>query len=90
MYIYSFLALLVVWNVIVFFLYGLDKTKSRRGKWRISEATLILCAIFMGGIGALCGMYVFRHKTRHLKFKLGVPIALGVNAFLIAGLFLLK
>ena len=69
----------VAWNVTTFALYGIDKRRSKKGKWRISEATLIACAFLMGGVGALLGMSVFRHKTKHLKFKMLVPLAIIIN-----------
>ena len=64
---------LVFINVLTFLLYGIDKWKARRGKWRIPEETLIWLAIVGGSIGALLGMYLFRHKTRHKRFTLGIP-----------------
>jgi len=70
---------LVIWNLIVFVVYGLDKRKAKRGDWRISEKALLLMAAFMGGTGALFGMRIFRHKTKHLKFKIGVPLLLVLN-----------
>jgi len=72
-------AVVILWNIITFAMYGIDKRKAQKKKWRISESTLILCAFLMGGAGALGGMSVFRHKTNHLKFKLLVPIALAMN-----------
>ena len=60
-------------NVVTFFIYGIDKWKARRGKWRIPEDTLIWLAIAGGSIGALLGIYLFRHKTQHKKFTLGIP-----------------
>lgn len=69
----------LVWNILVFFLYGADKRKARRGNWRVSEKTLLLSAVLMGGAGALLGMRVFRHKTKHIKFQVGVPLALILN-----------
>ena len=71
--------ILIVWNIIVFAMYGLDKQKAKRNSRRISEKTLILSAVFMGGTGALLGMQIFRHKTRHIKFKIGVPLLLILN-----------
>jgi uncharacterized membrane protein YsdA (DUF1294 family) len=53
-----------------------DKLKAKRGAWRIPEATLMGIAAVGGSIGALIGMYCFRHKTRHLKFALGLPLIL--------------
>ena len=56
-----------------------DKKKARRGAWRIPEATLLGIAVFGGSIGAIIGMYLFRHKTRHMKFSLGLPLILAVQ-----------
>lgn len=56
-----------------------DKKKARRGAWRIPEATLLGIAVLGGSIGAIIGMYLFRHKTRHLKFSLGLPLILAVQ-----------
>jgi len=71
--------ILATWNIAVFAIYGLDKRKAKRGAQRISEKTLLFTAAIMGGVGALLGMYSFRHKTKHLKFKIGVPLLLVVN-----------
>lgn len=65
--------ILLVINVITFFTYGIDKWKAKHGKWRISEATLLLLALLGGSIGAWLGMKEWHHKTMHLKFKYGVP-----------------
>lgn len=65
--------ILVIINVITFFMYGIDKWKAKHDKWRISELTLLMLAIFGGSIGALAGIKVWHHKTFHLKFKYGVP-----------------
>ena len=72
-------AVFVAWNIFTFVLYAIDKQRARTNKWRISEATLIACAFFTGGVGALLGMHIFRHKTQHIKFKVLVPIAIVVN-----------
>ena len=74
-------ALIIIgaWNVIVFVMYGLDKLKAKRGWARISEKTLLLSAAFLGSLGALLGMAAFRHKTKHTKFLLGVPLLLIAN-----------
>ena len=63
-------------NVVAFFLYGLDKYKARRQKWRIPEYTLLLLAFIGGGIGASAGMALFHHKTRKTKFRVCVPLAI--------------
>ena len=66
-------------NVIAFMVYGIDKLKAKKGKWRIPEATLLLLAIVSGSIGAWCGMKVWHHKTMHKKFKYGVPLILMIQ-----------
>ena len=63
-------------NVLTFLAFGLDKWKARRDRWRIPEATLLLLAVLGGSVGALLGMWVFHHKTKHLKFVLGLPLIL--------------
>lgn len=60
-------------NALAFIVYGIDKLKARKGRWRISEATLLLLALVGGSIGAWLGMKVWHHKTMHLKFKYGLP-----------------
>ena len=61
-------------NIATFFLYGIDKYKARKGRWRISEATLLMMAFIGGSIGAWSGMRLWHHKTMHKKFKYGIPI----------------
>ena len=63
-------------------LFGFDKEKSRRHAWRISESTLLLSAFLGGAPGALFGMNFFRHKTQKLKFRILVPLALLLWAWL--------
>lgn len=63
-------------NVIAFIVYGIDKLKAKRGKWRIPESTLLLLAAIGGSIGAWLGMKVWHHKTMHKKFQYGVPLLL--------------
>ena len=67
---------MVLINLLALALMGIDKWKARRGRWRISEKTLFLAAIFGGSIGSLAGMYLFRHKTKHLRFTIGIPVIL--------------
>ncbi|MDO4171473.1 MAG: DUF1294 domain-containing protein [Prevotellaceae bacterium] len=69
-------------NIISFVLYGMDKYKAKRGKWRISEATLLTMAVIGGSIGAWTGMKVWHHKTMHKKFTIGVPLVLTLQAAL--------
>lgn len=64
-----------------------DKLKAKRGAWRIPEATLMTIAAIGGSIGSLIGMYLFRHKTRHPKFTVGIPVILVLQILL--GIFLM-
>lgn len=74
-----FLLYLLIINAAAFLLMLIDKQKARKNRWRIPESTLILSAALGGSIGALAGMYTFRHKTKHLKFTLGIPAILIVQ-----------
>ena len=68
------LGYLLAVNITSFLLYGIDKYKAKKGRWRISEATLLLMAVIGGSIGAWAGMRLWHHKTMHKKFKYGIPI----------------
>lgn len=70
---------LVVVNVVSFIMYGVDKRKAKRNRWRTSEARLLAIAVAGGSLGAWMGMYAFRHKTQHLKFKYGIPVIIGLQ-----------
>ncbi len=74
-------------NLIGFFIMGIDKRRARKNKWRVQEKTLFLIALLFGSIGVLTGMYVFRHKTRHLSFKLGIPAIIAVQVLLVVLIF---
>ena len=65
----------LVINLIVFFVYGIDKYKAVHKKWRIPETTLLFAAVF-GVVGALAGMSFFHHKTKKSKFYITVPLLL--------------
>ena len=67
---------LVLINAAGLLIMLLDKKKARRGAWRIPEKTLLGVAAAGGSIGSLVGMYTFRHKTKHIKFTLGIPLIL--------------
>ena len=67
---------LVLINLAAFVLMGLDKRKAKKNLWRIPEKTLFLSAILGGSAGAIAGMYVFHHKTRHWYFVIGMPLIL--------------
>ena len=79
---------LIIVNALGFALMLIDKQKARRGKWRIPEATLMGVAAIGGSVGSLLGMYTVRHKTRHIKFTLGIPAILVLQ--LIAAFLLLR
>lgn len=72
----------LILNIITFFLYGIDKYKAKRGKWRISEAMLLAMAVIGGSVGAWTGMKVWHHKTMHKKFTIGVPLVLALQTAL--------
>ena len=82
-------AYLIVLNLLAFLLMGLDKAKARRHRWRIPEKTLFLSAILGGSIGAIAGMQLFRHKTKHASFRIGMPCILVLQLAL-AAYFILK
>ena len=63
-------------NIIGFVLFGIDKRRAVRHAWRIKESTLFITAIIGGSVGCIIGMQVFRHKTKHMKFVIGMPLIL--------------
>ena len=73
---------LILINIITWIIYGLDKWKARRGKWRVPERVLLLLALAGGSIGALAAMTMFRHKTQKAKFSVGVPLILILECVL--------
>lgn len=77
---------LLIVNNVAFFLMGIDKKKAQTGAWRIPEKTLFLSAILGGGVGAIAGMQLFRHKTRHRSFVIGMPLILLAWVILLAAL----
>ena len=74
---------LILINLISFSLMGIDKRRAIRNRWRISERTLFLTALLFGSIGAIAGMHVFRHKTQHPTFRIGMPAILILQIILI-------
>ena len=74
---------LIFINVITFIVYGCDKLKAKKGKWRIPESTLLLLALVGGSIGAWCGIKVWHHKTLHKQFKYGIPFIMAVQIALV-------
>ena len=79
---YSLYYLLAV-NSLTFLLYGIDKYKAKKGRWRISEATLLKMAAIGGSIGAWAGMRTWHHKTMHKKFKYGIPVIIIMQIALV-------
>ena len=71
-----FLIYIAVINVIAFAVFGIDKLKAVKNKWRIPEKILFLLSIIGGSVGGLLGMYTFRHKTQKTAFKFGIPLIL--------------
>ena len=69
----NILLYLLIINIIGFFMMWSDKRKAKKGKWRIPEQTLFIVTAIGGGIGTIAGMYTFRHKTKKLKFTIGLP-----------------
>ena len=85
-------AVLLVWlaviNLVTFAVYGIDKAKAKRGAWRVPEKTLVLLPLLGGSLGALLGMKVFRHKTKHWYFVWGIPLILVAQIALAIWLYL--
>ncbi len=79
---------LIAINALAFLLYGIDKYKAIKGKWRIPERKLLGVAIAGGSLGSLLAIWTFKHKTLHKKFSLGIPFILCIQIGLI--LFYLK
>ena len=84
------LVYLLLVNAAGFFIMLADKLKARRNQWRIPEATLMLVAAIGGSVGSLIGMYTVRHKTKHLKFTLGIPLILAVQLVGLTWLMILQ
>lgn len=78
-------------NVIGFLIMGIDKLKAKNGMWRIPENTLFLFAFLGGGIGTTAGMYAFRHKTKKMKFVIGMPAIVILEVLILVYLkFMIK
>lgn len=74
---------LIIINAAGFLLMLVDKYQARKNLWRIPESTLMTIAAVGGSLGCLAGMYTFRHKTRHPKFTIGIPVILAIQVALI-------
>ncbi len=80
---------LLIINAVGFVLMLVDKQKAKRNLWRIPEATLMGVAAIGGSAGSLIGMYAFRHKTKHPKFTIGIPLILAVQIAAVIWLMIL-
>ena len=81
---------LIVTNVVTFFMYGVDKWKAKRSRWRISEAALLVLAALGGSVGAWLGMKVWHHKTMHKKFRYGIPLIFILQVAIVAAVMFLS
>ena len=70
---YVVVTYLVIINLIGFIIMGVDKSKAKKGGWRIPEKTFFLVSLAGGGLGSWIGMYTYRHKTKHWYFVVGIP-----------------
>ena len=77
---------LLIINALGLLFMLIDKQNAKRNAWRIPEATLLTIAALGGSIGCIAGMYLFRHKTKHLKFTVGLPLLLILNFVVLAGI----
>lgn len=73
----------VIINLLTFLIMYIDKKKAKKGKWRIKESTLFILVLLGGGIGGIAGMYIFRHKTKKMRFVIGFPAILIFEIFVI-------
>ena len=78
----SIMIYLFVMNMLTFAVFGADKYKARKKKFRVPEKTLLLLAVIGGSAGALAGMYIFHHKTRKWYFRIGVPCIFAAQVLL--------
>ena len=77
-----FLLYILIINAVAFLLMLADKRKAKKNRWRIPEATLMGVAAIGGSLGAILGMRLFRHKTKHPKFSVGLPVILVIHIVL--------
>ena len=79
---------LLIINALAFLLMLIDKRKAQKNRWRIPEKTLLGAALIGGSLGAMAGMQLFRHKTKHMKFVIGVPVMLTGHILLLIWCFI--
>lgn len=78
---------LLIMNLFTFLMMGIDKKKAKKGRWRVPEKTLFILVALGGGIGGIAGMYVFRHKTKKMKFIIGFPLIIIMQIVVIITIF---
>ena len=81
---------LVMINVLSFFIMGLDKVKAKKQRYRISENTLLFVALIGGSLGSYLAMYCFHHKTKPIKFYMGIPLILFIQILIYCFYFYTK
>ena len=86
MYVLGLVIYFFIINLFAIFLMKYDKVKAINNQYRVSEKTLFLIALILGGIGIYIGMYLFRHKTKHVKFTVGIPLIIILNILTIYNL----
>lgn len=79
MYVLGLVIYFFIINLFAIFLMRYDKVKAINNQYRVNEKTLFLIALILGGIGIYIGMYLFRHKTKHVKFTVGIPLIIILN-----------
>lgn len=81
---------MILINIYGLFIMYSDKQKAKKAQWRTPEASLFIIAILLGSIGILSGMYIFHHKTKHIKFILGIPAILLIQIYIFYKLIRMK
>ncbi len=84
---YIITGFLIIISIIGFILMGIDKNRAVRRQWRIPERTLLMIALIGGGLGSFLGMYTFRHKTKHIRFLIIVPLSAILYLILLLKLY---
>ncbi len=79
---FIFFVYLLLVNTVTFYMMGIDKKRAQNREYRIPERTLFMWSIAGGSVGSIMGMYFFRHKTRHVSFRVGLPLILVIQIYL--------
>ena len=82
-------AYLMVISIVGFILPPIDKSRAKRGVWRIPEKTLFIVSLLGGAVAMYISMRIFRHKTLHKRFMLGIPLIIVLHIALIVTAFVL-